>query len=41
VYVLFFINVETRRVHIAGMTAHPDRAWVAQQARNTAMFFGE
>jgi putative transposase len=41
VYVLFFLNVETRRVYIAGLTAHPDRAWVAQQARNTAMFFAE
>ena len=39
VYVLFFLNVETRRVHIAGLTAHPDRAWMAQQARNTAIFF--
>jgi putative transposase len=41
VYVLFFLNVQTRRVYIAGLTPHPDRAWVAQQARNTAMFFAE
>ena len=40
-HVLFFINLETRRVYVAGMTAHPDRAWVALQARNTAMFFGD
>jgi len=39
--VLFFLNVETRRVYIAGLTPHPDRAWVTQQARNTAMFFSE
>jgi putative transposase len=41
IYVLFFLNVQTRRVYIAGLTVHPDRAWVAQQARNTAMFFAE
>ena len=41
VYVLFFIYIGTRRVHIAGMTPNPDRAWIAQQARNTAMYFGQ
>lgn len=41
VFVLFFIQVGSRRVHLAGMTANPDRAWMMQQARNMAMIFDQ
>jgi putative transposase len=32
-YVLFFIELGTRRIHIAGCTAYPNGAWVTQQGR--------
>jgi transposase InsO family protein len=36
-YVLFFIHLESRRVHIAGIAVHPDERWMQQIARNVTM----
>jgi putative transposase len=36
-YVLFFIHLGSRKVHIAGMTPHSDQRWMMQVARNVTM----
>ncbi len=33
-YVLFFIQIASRKVHIAGVTVNPDEQWMKQMARN-------
>ena len=40
-YVLFFIEIGSRRVRLAGCTAHPDGEWVRQQARQVAWTLAE
>ena len=40
-FVVFYILVSTRQVHLAGVTVCPNRVWLAQQARNATMFFDE
>jgi hypothetical protein len=39
--VLFFIELDTRRVHLAGVNANPNGAWVTQQALNLLLVLGE
>jgi putative transposase len=36
-YVPAFIELGRRRIHLSPATAHPDSAWVTQQARNLAI----
>jgi putative transposase len=38
IYVLFFIELATRRVHVGGCSSNPNGPWVIQQARNLGMY---
>ena len=40
-FIFFVIHYGSRRVHVVGMTPHPDRPWIAQQTRNLSMYFAE
>jgi transposase InsO family protein len=36
-YVLFFLHLSSRKIHVAGVTPHPNEAWMIQVARNVTM----
>jgi transposase InsO family protein len=36
-YVLFFLHLGSRKIHVAGVTPHPNEAWMVRVARNVTM----
>jgi putative transposase len=40
-YVLFFIEIDTRRIHLSGVIGNPVGEWVTQQARNLSFVLAE
>ena len=40
-HVLFFINIRTRKVHIAGITQNPDKEWVIKASKSISFIFGD
>ena len=40
-YVLFFVELDPRRVYVSGITGNPTGAWVVQQARTLTMVLAE
>jgi putative transposase len=41
IYVFFVIELDSRRVHLVGVTKHPTGEWVTQAARNFLIDMGE
>ena len=38
-HVLFFLNIRTRKVHLAGMTAKPNKEWVVNASKSVSFLF--
>ena len=40
-YVLLFVELDTRRVYVTGITSHPNGGWVVQLAPNLSMVLAQ